>query len=365
VNVLYLTDRLSARGGADLHLLQVMEWAVAAGHHVLVAYGRVERGATIPDGARGVRVRGLASAVATGARLGGLADVLGAADVVHVQNVMNPVVLRRAAATGRAVVTVQDHRVFCPGPGKTLPFGAACSEAMSEATCRACLASDDYRARTVELTEARAGALVGVRLVVLSDYMARELRNIGLGGARVIPPWIETSGVRPDPGRGVLMGGRLVEHKGVVDGWQAWRESGRRSQLRVAGEGPLADHLTGARMLGWLPRPSLRRELAGARCVIVPSRWQEPFGMLGAEALAEGTPVVVTDAGGTREWSAAGCLRVPVGDVSEMARAIAVLEGDAELAVRLGRAGRAVVAERFSRAVIEGRLVRLYGEVAG
>jgi glycosyltransferase involved in cell wall biosynthesis len=363
VNLLYLTDRLSVRGGADLHLLQVIRWAVTAGHRVMAAYGRVEPGATLPEGARGVRVRGLASTVATSARLGGLTGVLAAADLVHVQNVMNPVVLRRAVGTGRAVVTVQDHRVFCPGPGKTLPSGAACGEIMSEATCRVCLADDGYRARTVELTEARAQALVGARLVVLSDYMARELRHIGLGEARVIPPWIEASVGQPDPKHGVFMGGRLVAHKGVLDGWRAWRDSGRRIPLRVAGEGPLADRLTGARRLGWLSRPALRRELAGARCVIVPSRWQEPFGMLGAEALAEATPVVVTDTGGTREWSAAGCVRVPAGDLSEMARAIATLDGDPELAIRLGGEGRALVAERFSRSAIEGRLRQLYREV--
>ena len=46
--------------------------------------------------------------------------------------------------------------------------------------------------------------------------------------------------------------------------------------------------------------------------------------MLGVEALAEGTPVVVSDTGGTREWSDAGCVPVRGGDVSAMAGAIAL-----------------------------------------
>ena len=46
---------------------------------------------------------------------------MAAADVVHVQNVMNPTALTRLVSSGRAVVTVQDHRVFCPGPGRTPP----------------------------------------------------------------------------------------------------------------------------------------------------------------------------------------------------------------------------------------------------
>ena len=42
VRILYLTDRLSVRGGADQHLLQVLSWAAGAGHRVVVAAGRIE-----------------------------------------------------------------------------------------------------------------------------------------------------------------------------------------------------------------------------------------------------------------------------------------------------------------------------------
>ena len=40
-----------------------------------------------------------------------------------------------------------------------------------------------------------------------------------------------------------------------------------------------------------------------ARCdvAVFPSRWQEPFGLSGAEALGHGVPVVAFDTGGVRE----------------------------------------------------------------
>ncbi len=365
MRILYLTDRLSVRGGADLHLLQVVQWAAAAGNRVVVGFGRSEPGVRLPEGVQGVRIRGLASMVESSSRLSRLAEVVGDAELIHLQNIMNPVALREAAATGRAVATVQDHRVFCPGPGKSLPLGGSCEKAMSDPTCRACLPDDDYRARLLELTGARRDALAGIRLVVLSRYMRAELDRVGLGGAEVIRPWVETRQGPLEPGSGFLMGGRLVEHKGALDGWRAWRQSGCDGPLRVAGEGSLAHQLEGAELLGWLSNAALRSELHQARALVFPSRWQEPFGVLGVEALAEGTPVVVADTGGTGEWSDVGCARVVGGDIDEMAEAILLLDRDAELAGRLGAEGRSMVAERFSRPRIEKRLARLYEEVAG
>ncbi len=365
MRLLFATDRLSSKGGADLHLRQVMSWAVARGWHVTLACGRFDGGATAPSGIVTVRERGLATAVASTARLGGLDGLLATADVVHVQNIMNPVAVQRAVATGRAVVTVQDHRVFCPGPGKTLPDGSRCREVMSEEACRRCLADDDYRGRTLELTAARRDALRGARVTALSHYMARELAAVGIGATEVIPPWFELAGARSDPGDGVLLAGRLVAHKGVRVGWQAWRRAAVAMPLRVAGEGPLEAELEGAERLGWLSPEAFRRELRRARMLLFPGRWQEPFGMVGLEALAAGTPVVVAAGGGTDEWAGAGCLRTPVGDVAAMAAAIRQLADDPGLALRLGEQGRQMVAQRFDRGRLSASLERLYRDAAG
>ncbi len=364
MRVLYLTDRLSARGGADWHLAQVTAAVAAAGAAVTVAYGRREEGCRLPAGVTGVVVRGLGSPMADGSRLGRLARLLAACDVVHVQNVMNPVALAAAVATGRAMVTVQDHRVFCPGLGKTLPGGRRCEHVMSLGACAECLPDVGYRERTLAVTRARLEALRGACVVVLSRYMAVELEAAGLSGAEVIPPWVEPGRERVAAGDAFLLGGRLVPHKGVLDGRQAWAAAGRPLPLRVAGAGPVEPELEGTVRLGWLGQEALRGELRRTRALLFPALWQEPFGLLGVQALAQGTPVVVANAGGTCDWSDAGCIHVAAGDVRAMAAAVGRLAADPSLALRLGREGRAMVARRFARSDIERRLFRLY-EVTG
>jgi hypothetical protein len=363
VRILYVADRLGGRGGADRHLLQVIRSAGGAGARVTVACARLDREVELPEVARTIRVRGLGATGASSARLAGLAAPLGAARLVHLQNVMNPIAIAATVATGRAVVTVQDHRVFCPGMGKSLPDGSACRQPMAQEACSECLPDRDYRTRTIELTRMRRDALIGARLVVLSRFMATELECAGLPGAEVLPPWIEVGPERDDAGDGFLVGGRLVRHKGVRDAVRAWHLAGTGLPLRVAGDGPLADDLAGTERLGWLSPVRLRQQLRRARAVLFPSVWQEPLGILALEALAEGTPVIVTDVGGTSDWSDVGCIRVPPGDVAAMAEALRRLAGDPAGALELGSQGREMVADRYARVKIEPRLHALYAEI--
>ena len=217
MQILYLTDRLSLRGGADQHLLQVVSDACDFGARVKVAYGRAEPDVSLPNGAEALRIKGLASAVPSTSRLGALRALLDVSDVVHVQNVMNPVPLRWAVETGRAVVTVQDHRVFCPGKGRTLPSGERCQRSMDHEACAECLPDEGYCTRMLTLTRERLEALHGAKILVLSRYMAHELEEAGLSGVEVLPPWVAVGASEPVVGQGFVIGGRLVAHKGVMD----------------------------------------------------------------------------------------------------------------------------------------------------
>jgi glycosyltransferase involved in cell wall biosynthesis len=365
VHVLFLTDRLSVRGGADQHLLQVVGSAVAAGDQVTVAFGRSDDTAVLPGTVTTLRVRGLAAQTASGARLSSLAPLLEETDLVHVQNVMNPVALERATTTGRAVVTVQDHRVVCPAMGKTLPDGSRCTAPMSPTACASCLAEPAYRRRMLELTRARRDALAGARLIVLSRYMADELVAAGLERPAILPPWVEADDSAPRPGRGFVLAGRLVRHKAVEHAHRAWRRAATDHPLVVAGAGPLASHLDDAEHLGWLSHTRLLEVLDRARALLFPGWWQEPFGIVGVEALARATPVVVAAGGGTTEWSTAGCVCCRPGDVEQMAEGMRRLAEDDELTTGLGRAGRSMVAERFSRDNLEPQLRELYRQIGG
>jgi glycosyltransferase involved in cell wall biosynthesis len=93
--------------------------------------------------------------------------------------------------------------------------------------------------------------------------------------------------------------------------------------LVVAGAGPLRPDLErrGANVVGWVDRAGLAALLARARVLVMASWWQEPFGIAGLEALANGVPVAAWDSGGVREWHPGDGL-APWGDVPALARAI-------------------------------------------
>ena len=100
-----------------------------------------------------------------------------------------------------------------------------------------------------------------------------------------------------------LYAGRLVEDKGLPELIAALRSLGEHPPLLVAGEGPLATELgrlPGVRVLGFRPTEELVELMARTELTIVPSR-NEPWGVVVNEALAAGSPVVVSDAVGAAE----------------------------------------------------------------
>jgi glycosyltransferase involved in cell wall biosynthesis len=88
-----------------------------------------------------------------------------------------------------------------------------------------------------------------------------------------------------------------------------------------------------------------------ARALLQPSRWQEPFGMTGIEALSFGVPVAAWESGGVSEWHS-GLGLVPWGDVDALARAVAA-------AVER----RVVLPPAYPREEAVGRLLALYGRL--
>ncbi|MGE0667768.1 MAG: glycosyltransferase [Sphingomonadales bacterium] len=104
-----------------------------------------------------------------------------------------------------------------------------------------------------------------------------------------------------------------------------------------------------------------------ADVVAVPSRTPEAFNSTCAEALAMGRPVVATSAGGTPDIVVDGETGwlVPPADAEALARALdaALALGETER-VRLGKAGRARIEERFSLTSVRERMLALYADVS-
>lgn len=85
------------------------------------------------------------------------------------------------------------------------------------------------------------------------------------------------------------------------------------------------------------------------------------------ETMAAGVPVVATDVPGTRDLVVPGTTGylVPVGDRAGIARYANKLLDDADLARRLGQAGRERMQREFSVEEMVSRYAELYGELLG
>ena len=112
--------------------------------------------------------------------------------------------------------------------------------------------------------------------------------------------------------------------------------------------------------LGTVPDEEIPAWYQAADVLAFPSV-KEGFGLAPLEAMAAGTPVVVSDLPVFGEWLRAGrdALQVPVGDDAALADALGRVLADQELAARLRAAGQ-LVASRHSWAAEAERHERLY-----
>jgi glycosyltransferase involved in cell wall biosynthesis len=101
----------------------------------------------------------------------------------------------------------------------------------------------------------------------------------------------------------------------------------------------------------------LKRELfAGARCLVFPLQWEEPFGMVMAESMACGTPVVALRRGAVPEVVEHGVSGLVVDDLTAIPAAIHAAEGLDPAACRK------VVADRFDLPVMADGYEQVYRE---
>jgi 2-deoxystreptamine N-acetyl-D-glucosaminyltransferase/2-deoxystreptamine glucosyltransferase len=184
------------------------------------------------------------------------------------------------------------------------------------------------------------------RLVVApSTSLAEQARALGARDVRVIPSGVDVPEVvaPPDEPPSVLFAGRLSPEKGVLDLVAA----ADGIPLVVAGDGPLRVRVPQA--LGFVPHERLLELYERAAVVACPS-YREGFGVVCAEAMAHGRPVVAGAVGGLLDLVVDGetGVLVPPGDVDALRAALERLIADPGLRARMGESARARVRERFS-----------------
>jgi glycosyltransferase involved in cell wall biosynthesis len=198
------------------------------------------------------------------------------------------------------------------------------------------------------------------RLVICaSNALADSARELGAREVRVIPSGVdvpEEVAEEAEPPE-VLFAGRLSPEKGILELVEAANEM----TLVVAGDGPLRDRVPGA--LGFVPHHALGPLYERAAVVAVPSH-REGFGVVCAEAMAYGRPVVAGAVGGLLDLVADGetGLLVPPRDVPALREALERLIGDRELRRRMGEAARERVRSRFAWPAVTDATLAAYEE---
>ena len=150
-----------------------------------------------------------------------------------------------------------------------------------------------------------------------------------------------------------LFVGRVVPQKGFdlgLEAFAALRRAHPDARLVVAGDGVSRAALArqvgalgleaAVDLVGWVDRDGVRRLMAAATMVVVPSRF-EPFGLVALEAGQARRPVVAFAVDGLVEAVDDGVtgLLVPPADVDALAAAMTRVAAEPGLARRLGDAG--------------------------
>jgi glycosyltransferase involved in cell wall biosynthesis len=278
-------------------------------------------------------------------------------DVVHFHNisVFGPKVLHTPApANSIKLYTAHEHWLVCPlsvlwKNGRELCLSPSCFACSIRAGRPPQLwRHSDLLAQSANQVDA---------FLALSQASAEAHRQRGFRPAmRVLPGFAALPAAVADPSPHArpyfLFVGRLEKYKGVQDVIPLF-DSGSAYDLLIAGAGGFenelrrfADGRPQVHLVGWKSAHELGRYYKHARALIAPSLTLETFGMVVAEAMAHGAPVIARDLGPYRELLAGGG-GLLFRDRIELAGAVNRLGADDELRAKLSsQAVSSFLAER-------------------
>ena len=263
----------------------------------------------------------------------------------------------------KTTLYVHDHDPICPRSYAYTPLRRNCTRASGLWPCLFCapLCRNWRPALGRVLAQGRRKRAMARlrRIVVISEFMKSRLVANGIPSEKITveKPDVGGSQVRKftssnvtepanlqtckpangDPGSAgpaepvdLLFVGQLIRGKGVQLLLRAMARMKTRRTLDVVGAGNLEPALRAlADKLGLADRVRFRgfqtdpqAWMRAAACVVVPSFWQEPYGLVAAEAVALGRPVVAFAIGGLPEACGGKATLVPPGDVAALAAAL-------------------------------------------
>ena len=237
----------------------------------------------------------------------------------------------------KTVYYVHDHEPICPRGYAYTPHKRNCTRAGGVWPCIFCASvCRNWKPALCRVfsQRRRIAAMSKFRkIVVISEFMKSRLVANGLSPDRIS---VEPPVISPADGAGggepidLLYVGQLIRGKGVHLLLEAMAQMKTGRTLDIVGSGNMEAELTAlagrlgladrVRFDGFQKNPQdwMRR----AACVVVPSFWQEPYGLVAAEAVALGRKVVAFAIGGLPEACQGKATLVPPGDVAALARVL-------------------------------------------
>lgn len=306
-------------------------------------------------------------------------------DVVHVNlylTQLSPFVLRELRGVP-AVYYAQWLRAICPLGTRLLPTGQTCGQRAGTACLRSgCVPRHYWPPLMAQMLLDRVWGRRFTRVAAISRAVVDRLSEFGaphLRDATVVHPGTPLAAPRTAPEIApvptIVAAGRLVPEKGFdvsVKAFAVMAKSHPSARFVVLGDGPARAGLeTLVADLGLASRVEFRGKLDHAEtlaeirkswAVSVPSLWEEPFGMIAAEAQMQGVGVVASRAGGLSEIVDNGVTGhlVPPGDVAALAARLDAVCANRDATLALGSRGHERAREHFSLEAFAARFEAVY-----
>jgi glycosyltransferase involved in cell wall biosynthesis len=308
-------------------------------------------------------------------------------EVVHVHNTFpllsDAVLYACRDARVPVVATMHNYRLVCSN-GMFFRGGTVCHDCTRGLPVRAVVHGcyRDSHAATVPVALARGLHRQAWRSLV-SAYVfisvsQRDLhRGLGLAPDRVFVRYnLIPRHSRPRVARTpvVVYAGRLHEAKGVrllMAGWDCYRRKSGEPGLNlvIVGGGPLEDEVAAwasarpsVEMTGTVSGDRCTELISHARAVLLPSVWEETFGLVAVEAMAAGVPPIAAGHGSFTELITPGVDGVlfSPGDPAALALAIADVEKNPEQYEVYGDQARKTYEQRFDPQRSVEELIEIY-----
>jgi glycosyltransferase involved in cell wall biosynthesis len=295
---------------------------------------------------------------------------------------LSPLVLR-ALRPWPVLLHSVNYDLICPMNTKVLPSGRPCHHRPGTVCLREGCLGPAGLLRAAAQRRLAAAWLTGTvdRHVTNSHWVRRRLEAEGVRVDGVIWNGVPVTEPRPpidDAPPAIGFAGRLVPKKGadlLIACMPEIRRAAPNVTLHIAGDGPMRPRLealahelgvaNAVRFLGHLSSHDMQRAFARIWVQAAPSAWEEPFGLVAAEAMMRATAAVVSDAGGLGEQVVHGHtgLLAPPGDRTAWTQALLRILSDPQLAERLGQAGRELALREFTFARFVDRIQAVYAEM--